>query len=304
MASKYWIKLYHEILEDPKMGRLPDNLWRRVIELFLLAGELDNEGELLDTEGIAWKLRLSCNETLHQELQALQQCNIVTLLDNGNWFVTHFSKRQEAVEVAERVRKFRERQKKKPVEPPKDEPLPDVTKRYTDIDTDTDTDKESLPKGNGDKSPVAKSPEPQKEVSQSPGPKTLVKDKFLELTNLTWPTRKSDEKHWWSGFGEILSICNKDPARATVVMTEVIAYMQDHHLAISGPGSLVKLCRSVMAGQKLNGANQNGRTNHHQTSITGLRGENSQIEKRANPKTGRTYYWDRKRKCEVPGPDG
>ena len=24
MASRYWIKLYHEILDDPKMGRLTD----------------------------------------------------------------------------------------------------------------------------------------------------------------------------------------------------------------------------------------------------------------------------------------
>lgn len=44
MASKYWIKLYHEILDDHKMGRLPDRLWRRVIELILLAGEQDDEG--------------------------------------------------------------------------------------------------------------------------------------------------------------------------------------------------------------------------------------------------------------------
>jgi len=30
MGSPYWIKLYHEILNDPKMGRLPDRLWRRI----------------------------------------------------------------------------------------------------------------------------------------------------------------------------------------------------------------------------------------------------------------------------------
>ena len=27
--GSYWIKLYHEVLNDPKMGRLPDRLWRR-----------------------------------------------------------------------------------------------------------------------------------------------------------------------------------------------------------------------------------------------------------------------------------
>ena len=25
MATKYWIKLYHEMLHDPKVARLPDN---------------------------------------------------------------------------------------------------------------------------------------------------------------------------------------------------------------------------------------------------------------------------------------
>jgi hypothetical protein len=29
-----WIKLYLEILDDPKMGKLPDWCWRRAIELF------------------------------------------------------------------------------------------------------------------------------------------------------------------------------------------------------------------------------------------------------------------------------
>ena len=39
MPSKYWIKLYHEVLDDPKMARLPDRLYRRCIEVFLLAGK-------------------------------------------------------------------------------------------------------------------------------------------------------------------------------------------------------------------------------------------------------------------------
>ena len=35
MSSFYWIKLYHEVLDDPKMALLPDRLWRRTIELFI-----------------------------------------------------------------------------------------------------------------------------------------------------------------------------------------------------------------------------------------------------------------------------
>lgn len=163
MASKYWIKLYHEILDDPKMGKLPDNLWRRAIELFLLAGDLNQDGELLDTEGIAWKLRITCNETLQNELQALQQCNIVTLLDNGNWLVIHFAKRQEAVDVNERVKRFRERQRKIAENPPKEDLTDDVTKRYTD--KDKELDKESSPNGEG-----GNSKKPKKDKDSIPIP--------------------------------------------------------------------------------------------------------------------------------------
>ncbi len=53
MANNYWIKLYHEILRDPKMARLPDRVWRRTIELFLLAGEIGKNGTIRNTDDIA-----------------------------------------------------------------------------------------------------------------------------------------------------------------------------------------------------------------------------------------------------------
>jgi hypothetical protein len=46
MANTFWIKLYLEILDDPKMGALSDRLYRRAIEMFLMAGELENKGYL------------------------------------------------------------------------------------------------------------------------------------------------------------------------------------------------------------------------------------------------------------------
>jgi len=56
--KRYWIKLWLEILNDPKMGQLPDWLWRRAIELFLLAGENGNDGLLPPIENMAWRLRV------------------------------------------------------------------------------------------------------------------------------------------------------------------------------------------------------------------------------------------------------
>ena len=58
MASYYWAKFYIEILDDPKMGRLPDRLWRRTCELILLAKERAIDGSLPPLHDMAWRLRL------------------------------------------------------------------------------------------------------------------------------------------------------------------------------------------------------------------------------------------------------
>lgn len=112
MPSKYWIKLYHEILDDPKMGRLSDSVWRRCIEIFLLAGELDNDGLLMPTEDIAWRIRVPVSQ-LEDELESLAQADILQRTEDGSWVVTHFKKRQSAVSGPERTRQFRRRQAQK-----------------------------------------------------------------------------------------------------------------------------------------------------------------------------------------------
>jgi hypothetical protein len=151
MASKYWIKLYHEILHDPKMGRLPDNVWRRAIELFLLAGELDEGGKLPETEEIAWLLRQPNPEKLEAELEHLEQVKILALIPDG-WLVTKFADRQAAVSDADRMKEYRNRKRAsqfstlEPEKEPVTEPLPDgnkpVTNPVTKRNTDTDKDKE------------------------------------------------------------------------------------------------------------------------------------------------------------------
>lgn len=110
MATRFWIKLYTEIVDDPKMGRLSDRLYRRVIELFALAGELDDNGRLPDVEDIAWRLRMKQSE-IEKDLQALAETGIVTLQD-GYWFVTKFSDRQSPIEGKERVKRYREAKQK------------------------------------------------------------------------------------------------------------------------------------------------------------------------------------------------
>lgn len=178
MASTYWIKLYHEILEDPKMCKLPDRLYRRVIELFLLAGETDQDGYLPSLSDMSWRLRQD-EEQLETELNELQKTGIISHV-NGEWIVTNFAKRQARVEGKDRVKQCRERKKKQEYYGDETEVKrncnDDVTNRYTDIDIDIDKDSDKdkkSPNGEPPKKPKSKpdisgKTKPQKvEVEQS-----------------------------------------------------------------------------------------------------------------------------------------
>ena len=104
----YWIKLYLDTLYDHTMGNLPDHLWRRAIELNILAGGQDDGGLLPSLSKMAWSLRTS-EARLTRDLQDLARLGIVDQCEQG-WFVTGFSERQAPSKSTERVRKFRQKQ--------------------------------------------------------------------------------------------------------------------------------------------------------------------------------------------------
>jgi hypothetical protein len=107
MTTRIWVKLYIEILDDPKMGRLTNHLWRRAVELFLLAGREGNDGALPPVEEMAWILRLSEDKVL-EDLHGLAEVGVVHEAKPGVWFVTNFKKRQTS-ESYDRVKRYRER---------------------------------------------------------------------------------------------------------------------------------------------------------------------------------------------------
>ena len=111
--ADYWIKAYHEILDDPKMATLPDRLWRRVMEIFLLAGRLskDKDGNIPDTKQLAWILRMNTDD-LSMDLRQLEILGIIKSTQTG-WLVINFKKRQAASTDAERKKQQRERDQRK-----------------------------------------------------------------------------------------------------------------------------------------------------------------------------------------------
>ena len=104
------INLYHEILTDPKMGRMSDKLFRRTIELFLIAGKEDNDGILPSVEDIAWTLRTTDKE-IQKVIDDLIDLDIVECDGNG-YTITHFCDRQNT-QLSDAERQAKSRAKKK-----------------------------------------------------------------------------------------------------------------------------------------------------------------------------------------------
>jgi DNA-binding transcriptional regulator YhcF (GntR family) len=108
---KFWIKLWLDILHDPKMALLPDRLWRRAVECFCMAGERGDDGFLPSLEEMAWILRMNI-EILESQLVELQNVSILNVID-GRWMVVAFEERQRPSTSAERSKQHRKRQKQK-----------------------------------------------------------------------------------------------------------------------------------------------------------------------------------------------
>jgi DNA-binding transcriptional regulator YhcF (GntR family) len=144
--SQYWIKLWHEIIDDSKMGVLPDRLWRRLIELFLLAGIYGGEkktGELPSTRQLAWKMRMNTDD-LEMDLVQLESAKFIQRNGDG-WLVTNFEKRQSATPNTERKRMQRERARKSQLDADNVTSLShDVTRRQN-TETESETEVESAP---------------------------------------------------------------------------------------------------------------------------------------------------------------
>jgi len=138
MASKYWIKLYHEMLHDRKVASLEDRLWRRAVEMFLLAGEKNEGGYLPPLVDMSWTLRADI-EQLETELNELTRIGILEFKDE-RYFVRKFEKRQEPMDKAEYMRRLRDQEQKKEHYESLPPRYQSVTAGHVESDTDIDTD--------------------------------------------------------------------------------------------------------------------------------------------------------------------
>jgi hypothetical protein len=136
----YWLKLYTEILEDPKYYRLTDNAKLGMIELMLVAKKVGLEGEIPSIEDVAFYTRRSVDwwQPVFEELSKIEYL----VISGSETIIRKFAERQAAVEVTERMKQSRAlKHKNEFVSRECNEP---VTNRNGDSDTETETETEKI----------------------------------------------------------------------------------------------------------------------------------------------------------------
>ena len=120
-GRSHWIKLYVEMLDDPKVGLLPDAVKWRWVSVLLLAGELNEDGFLPDVNDMAWRLHTNV-ETLQGEMRTMAGRGLVELraypTGEERWFIPAFVSRQAAASSTDRSRMHRHRARQHSAETP------------------------------------------------------------------------------------------------------------------------------------------------------------------------------------------
>jgi len=102
----YWLKLYTEILEDPKYSRLSDNAKLGMYELMLVAKRFGDEGILPNVDDIAFYTRRQ-PEWWTAVLKELDSIHFITNTDDG-CIIRKFSERQAPADGKTRAKMSRE----------------------------------------------------------------------------------------------------------------------------------------------------------------------------------------------------
>lgn len=113
MTGMPWFRIYHEMLDDPKIGTLSDAEYRLWIELLCLACRAGKQGDTsLTIKDIEWQLRRESKGNVSETLHELLHRGLVELNTNGNGketiFITKWKSRQYQSDSSTiRVRKHR-----------------------------------------------------------------------------------------------------------------------------------------------------------------------------------------------------
>lgn len=152
MAELQWFRFYNEALNDPKVQGLPAELFRVWINVLCVANEENDWGFLPSLDDLAFKLRLTLEET-ETALDDLSRRNLIE--KSGRKLTPHnWNKRQyQADSSAERVRRHRQKRKEETLHVTEcnvtgnvteTENVTPLTRARSETETDTDTETERV----------------------------------------------------------------------------------------------------------------------------------------------------------------
>jgi hypothetical protein len=105
-VAGYYIKVFIDELDDPRIGQMPDWVFRRFKECQLVAKAHDRNGLLPPVGEVAWRLRLKDETTLSEALQVMQRVGVARESSDG-WILVDFAREQAAVPGSERMKRSR-----------------------------------------------------------------------------------------------------------------------------------------------------------------------------------------------------
>lgn len=146
--SERWFRLYESLVDDPKVQRLPDRLFKALINVWCIASA--NDGELPSVDDVAFKLRMKPGQVV-KLLGELSQAGFLDVsADDPDIIVPHnWTGRQFKTDVtdptaARRMRDYRNRRRNGVTE---NTVTPTVTVTHPETDTETEGKTPSLRSG-------------------------------------------------------------------------------------------------------------------------------------------------------------
>lgn len=146
-TNYYFLKLHYDIIDDWKVGTLPDSLKWRFIQCLCVAGECQEGGLLPELNQFAYRIRQEPS-ALNSDMARLAANQLVELVEMPDdepdrWFVTNYEKRQEKISDARKQKDYRERQREAKMKRNVTQTLP---KRYDGVtirNTESESESES-----------------------------------------------------------------------------------------------------------------------------------------------------------------
>lgn len=237
MANNFWLKLYHEMLDDDKVMMLRPALRWRFVEALLVAGERGEDGLLPEPRKYAWRVRDSF-EVVETELNELAEVGLLSR-EGGQWRVTKFAERQKGIKAKDRMAHMRQRRRKQ---------------EYYAGDTHDETDLLQDSYGPVTTRNTEQNREEQNDVGARDAPDTKtdrLHRHFVRVTGIE-PPPESQRKAWgrWVvDLNTLLGLVGDDVERACALVDRVKAYMdaaEPEPLTYTRPGSMINIARRLI----------------------------------------------------------